>query len=508
MAGPRLLDGVWCTSTTSGTGTYTLGAARSGFRDFAAAITASQAADGDTVFYAARDIANGGYEWGIGTLGSSGTTLARTTIVYGSNTTSAVSWGTGTREVICCLSAAFLPSPPTANGPIVGNTSGNGLTSIAAIAKDQVLTGQGAAAPIGQAVQPQENNLINSGFWFFQRQAPASYTTPSFNFSNGSTSVDAYGPDAFKAAWQTATLQCKRVDTNGAQETGLNDRNYASWEQITNAGKFMIYQFLEGEKTYGLSGQTVTRQVKLKASTTKTIWIGLVALGSGGTMDTIAATIISAWGANSTDPTLATNYTYVTSGMAVPSGANGTTGTNGVTCSVTTAWQQFAITVTLPASAKNVAVVIWTDSQFSANDVLSVAEEDLHFGSALRQRVRQDIYEERRKVQAWFSKSYDMDTAPGTATESGEFRRTALTTQLLTAGDCRFPVTMRATPGGQKVYSTSTGTAGKVRDNTSSTDITADFGTVSTNTAWIFSNAAAFTLNHDMIWQIAVDASL
>ncbi len=153
MAGPRLLDSIWCTSTTSGTGTYTLGAARSGFRDFAAAITASQAADGDTVFYAARDIANGGYEWGIGTLGASGTTLARTTIVYGSNTTSAVSWGTGTREIICSLPASMWTS-----AGLLGVA--NGGTALATLTAHALYVGNGTSAPTALAVGAVDIPLV------------------------------------------------------------------------------------------------------------------------------------------------------------------------------------------------------------------------------------------------------------------------------------------------------------------------------------------------------------
>lgn len=90
-------DRVKETSTTTGTGTYTLAGAVTGFQSFAAI------GDTNTCYYTAED----GTDWesGIGTYTSSGTTLARTTILASSNAGSAVNWGAGTRNIFVSLSA-------------------------------------------------------------------------------------------------------------------------------------------------------------------------------------------------------------------------------------------------------------------------------------------------------------------------------------------------------------------------------------------------------------------
>ena len=85
------------TTTTTGTGTYTLAGAVTGFEAF------SQVGNGNMTYYCCTDGTD--FEIGIGTSASSGTTLARTTILQSSNSDNAVSWSSGTRTVFCTLPA-------------------------------------------------------------------------------------------------------------------------------------------------------------------------------------------------------------------------------------------------------------------------------------------------------------------------------------------------------------------------------------------------------------------
>jgi len=86
-------------STTTGTGTLTLGGALTGFETFTANLS-----NGDTTYYCCTD--NTDFEVGLGTFTTSGTTLARTTILASSNSNNAVNWSSGTRTVFCTLPAA------------------------------------------------------------------------------------------------------------------------------------------------------------------------------------------------------------------------------------------------------------------------------------------------------------------------------------------------------------------------------------------------------------------
>lgn len=86
-------DRVKESSITVGSGTYTLAGAETGFQSFASI------GDGNTTYYSASD----GTDWevGIGTYSSSGTTLARTSVLSSSNGGAAVSWSAGEKLIFC-----------------------------------------------------------------------------------------------------------------------------------------------------------------------------------------------------------------------------------------------------------------------------------------------------------------------------------------------------------------------------------------------------------------------
>ena len=116
-----LKDRVKETTATTGTDTYTLSGAETGFEAF------SSIGDGNTTYYCCTDGTD--FEIGVGTYTLSGTTLARTTILQSSNSDSAVSWGTGTRTIFCTQpadKAAFLDA---SNQLVINGTS---VTSTAA----------------------------------------------------------------------------------------------------------------------------------------------------------------------------------------------------------------------------------------------------------------------------------------------------------------------------------------------------------------------------------------
>jgi hypothetical protein len=90
-----LADRVKETTTTAGTGTITLDGAATGFQSFAVIGNAN------TTYYTIAGQTGNEWEVGIGTYTSSGTTLARTTVLSNSAGTqpSALSFSAGTKDV-------------------------------------------------------------------------------------------------------------------------------------------------------------------------------------------------------------------------------------------------------------------------------------------------------------------------------------------------------------------------------------------------------------------------
>jgi len=116
-------DRIQETTTTTGTGTLTLGGAVAGFQSF------SVIGNGNTTYYAI--VYGTDFEVGIGTYTSSGTTLSRDTILSSSNSNNAVNFGSGTKNVFVTYPASKSVNLNSGNSldltgvPIVTSSNGN-----------------------------------------------------------------------------------------------------------------------------------------------------------------------------------------------------------------------------------------------------------------------------------------------------------------------------------------------------------------------------------------------
>ena len=138
-----LADRVKETTTTTGTGTLTLLGASTGFQSFSAI------GDTNTTYYTIA--AQTGTEWevGIGTYTSSGTTLARTTVISSSNAGALVNFSVGTKDVFVTYPASF-----------TSNAIGGGVGAVMLNATTATVSGTVATGQNGFSVGPL---TINSG---------------------------------------------------------------------------------------------------------------------------------------------------------------------------------------------------------------------------------------------------------------------------------------------------------------------------------------------------------
>ena len=101
----KLNDRVKESSSTTGTGTFTLGGAVSGFESFSAGIGGD-----NTTYYCIFETGTNNFEVGFGTLNGAASTLARTYVISSSNSDAKVNFA-GATEVFCTVPGAKISLP-------------------------------------------------------------------------------------------------------------------------------------------------------------------------------------------------------------------------------------------------------------------------------------------------------------------------------------------------------------------------------------------------------------
>jgi len=273
-------DRVQETTTTTGTGTYTLAGAKDGFQSFAAV------GDGNTCYYAITD----GTDWetGIGTFTLSGTTLARTTIIESSNSDAAVNWGAGSKDIFVTAPAdktllvgrnlyADNPSSPTAPSATGTNGIAIGDGAQALNFDDALAIGASSLANNTQTqAVGRDTSATGSRSSAFGRSATAS--------NSWSTAV-GYGPTASG----TSSLALGRSATAAGDYSTAITNSYAS-----GAAAFAAV-ITNSTSSYGATGANSVAIGQLaKATATNSIAIGDTATSTtanqialGGTTDTV-----------------------------------------------------------------------------------------------------------------------------------------------------------------------------------------------------------------------------
>ena len=174
-------DRVQETTTTAGTGTVTLLGAVTGYQSFAVI------GNSNTTYYCIAGLGTAEWEVGIGTYTSSGTTLARTTVLASSNSGSLVVFSAGTKSVFVTY-----PSEKSVNLDASGNATALGTP----VAFNGInITG----IPLGNLSDvtlssPVVNQLLsyNGAAWVNSNAAPASAGT-GVVFYNATPSISAAG---------------------------------------------------------------------------------------------------------------------------------------------------------------------------------------------------------------------------------------------------------------------------------------------------------------------------
>lgn len=357
----------------------------------------------------------------------------------------------------------------------------------------------------------RSNWIRNGGFWFAQRQPPGTLTT------YGATTARAiYGADGWCGCAENASAQYIRTDSSSAAEAGLQERFYGQFTKITNAGKLVLAQILEGSDAQALRGRTVRVQVWAKFIGGNAGYrLGLAQLSSAGAVDVIpsgAGLFVTAFGGASVDPTLGVNLARIAPKAGV-TGDNCTLNGNAYDVTLTGAWQRFGGVFDVPSDCKNLIVMLWSNTQVTIAQGIALAQCSLTDGYELQDWSPQPLSAELARVLRYYAKTFAIDTAPVTnvGVNLNEVRAIAGKAGAVANSGMvfwRFPVEMRAAPS-VVLYNPAAANA-LIRDITGAADLGATVATtVSAQGAGAIATGVAATAVGDQIaLNFSADAEL
>jgi hypothetical protein len=296
------------------------------------------------------------------------------------------------------------------------------------------------------------NVLINGCMRFWQRGTSfTSATTPANNDDN-------YIADR----WLLLSDGNDIVDVT--QETSTVPTGFYSAMKLdveTADKKFMIVQPVETRNADPLVGGVCSLSFYARAgdSNATVDHLRAAVLSWDSTADTITSDVVSAWGAEGTNPTWATNWTMENT----PSDLT-----------LTTSYQRFTIeNVSVDtASTANIAVVIWCDnSDGTVGDLVYITGVKLEYGSKATPFIHNDFATELTRCQRYYEKSYNLDDDPGTATNDNAaiYTQPRATSYLNVAETF---LTRKRTDPTISIYSPDSGTVDRIYNTDESADDT------------------------------------
>ena len=325
--------------------------------------------------------------------------------------------------------------------PDAGNIGSVSDTDAIAIASDGVVTFSQNPVRTG----PRYNMLINGDMSVFARNASVTIT---------SATTVANDDDTFTLdRWILLSDTNDVVDVSQPTGAGYDGSRYAIGLDVETVNKkFGIVQIMEYRNCYPGIGGTVSLSFKAKvSSTTKLDNVKAGVIAWTGSADTaITSDVVSAWNAEDTDPTLATNLTFENTPANL---------------SVTTSWATYKIeNISVDTSSTgNLLVFIWSDvTDTTAGDFLYITDVQLEVGVVANAFDRQNYTQTELDCQRYYG---EMTLAMPTYGTQGVLGP-------------RWPTTMRSAPTLTWAYAGTAGTADRVYRLTDANTVNLSSGNV------------------------------
>ena len=222
-----------------------------------------------------------------------------------------------------------------------------------------------------------KNRLLNGSFNVAQRGT---------SFVSGANDDDTYNLDR----WYVLSDGNDAVDITQTTTVPTGAKYSIGLDVETVNKKFGIAQIIENVNCYDAIGGNVTLSFQAKVSaTTKLDNVKCAVVAWSGTADSVTSDIISAWGAEGTNPTLIANATYENT----PANLN-----------VTTSWATYSVTANVDtASTANIIVFIWSDvTDTTAGDFLHITNAQLEIGTSATPFERRLYNQELANCQRYY----------------------------------------------------------------------------------------------------------
>ena len=262
----KLNDRVKETSTTTGTGAFTLAGAVTGFETFSAGIGGD-----NTTYYCIFLTGTAEFEVGFGTLNSGASTLTRTYIISSSNSDAAVNFSAGTKEVFCTVPGAKIGLP---NPEEYGSSSAPKIITVTVASKSGLHPYQSAGGASANA------------YYFDGLESPAlrlsgvDSSYPYYYRFDQSDSTNASHPLRFYLEADKSTAYTTNVTTNGTPGSSGAYTQIAVDENTPN----ILYYQCSSHAYMGNHVTTISNKINSNLTT-----IGEVIIGSKLKMPTNTA---------------------------------------------------------------------------------------------------------------------------------------------------------------------------------------------------------------------------
>lgn len=218
---------------------------------------------------------------------------------------------------------------------------------------------------------------------------------------SGAITDTNYGIDRWKVLTQTASVTPSQASNpeDGFRYAMRLTQSQASAQRMGHA------QVIEGRDAVQLRGKTVTFGGRFKLSASANLRMAILAWTS--TEDSVTADPVNDW----------TSGTYTGGNFFVSS--NFTVVAVSQTALTAATAANASVSGAIPSGTNNIVVLYWTEATAAQNVTLDAWGVRLVEGSTLLEYIRRSFVQELEICQRYFEKSYDLATAPSTATLLG-----------------------------------------------------------------------------------------